>query len=129
MPVGRVETGGVEAPEVDAVAEQLGGGRDAPAPQEREVLGVLDQFGVGAPGCRGFERVHREPLRPGIGLRRVQPMHRVHDDGDACDAAHDASVQARLRVVHVEDVGALAAQDPPQVDHGSRVVPGADRSR
>ena len=53
---------GVEALEVDAVAEQMQlGSRDADAGERLDVLGVLDELRVGARGREALERRRRAP--------------------------------------------------------------------
>lgn len=112
-----VGRGRPEPAEVDAVAEEaeLAAGREPQAAHQLEVLGVLHELDVAAPGGDRLERVDRGPLRPRVVLGGVEAVGGVHDEGDAGDPADDATVDARLRVVGMEHVGPLPAQDRPQL--------------
>ncbi len=111
----------VEAFEVDAVAEQPRVAREVPALHEREVLFVLVQLRVRAPCRRSFDPVHGGAPRPRVVSGRVQPVHGVHHDRHAREAADHASVDAGLGVVGVQDVDRFAREHAAQLTRGAEV--------
>ncbi len=122
-----------EAAEVDAVAEQeRAAPRVQPPPHEqRQILGVLDQLGVGEAGGDALEREHGG-ASGALAVADVQTVVRVHHDRHPGEPSDDAAVDTGLGVVGVDDVEALRPQDPPQVDRGPHVgghVPPAGRRR
>ena len=115
---------GVEAGEVDAVAEQadLAGGDVERVDEGVDVLGVLDEFDVAERGGDPFGGIHRDPSLPAIGGLRPQPVLGVDHERGTGEAGGDASEDARLRVVGVDDVGAQRAQQPQELAERTEVV-------
>ena len=127
--VGR-EPRGVEAGEIDAVAEQLGVAGEVQSLHEREVLGVLEQLGVGAPRRRSPRgRTPRPAWRDRVVVGRVETVHGVDHDRDPRQPPDDAAVQPGLRVVRVQDVDLLAPQDAPELARGAHVGGRVHRAR
>ncbi len=123
-PVG-VDPVGVEALEVGAVAEQLAPpGRDQPdAPGPAQVLLALVQLQVGAAGGQALEGEHGDPLgRPVLG-GGVQAVDGVDDQRHPGQPGRDPPDHPRLGVVGVEQVEALAPQQPHQLGEGPQVGP------
>ncbi len=116
---------GTEPLEVDAVAEvaQLARGDEVAAPQELDVLDVLDQLDVGPARGERLERVHDRTAGQWIVRRRVQAVDGVDDDRHAGEATDDPPVQPGLRVVRVQHRRSLAAQDPPQLARRAEIGP------
>ena len=113
---GGVDAGGVEAVEVDAVAQQgeLAAGY-AEAGQRLEVLLVLDELGVRAGGGQSLEAVDARALGRTVVLGGEEAVLGVHDHRDAGGLGRDAAVDARLGVVGVDDVGLQVPEHPPQL--------------
>ncbi len=115
--------GGAEALQVDAVAEQhqLVAG-NAQTGQHLEVLGVLDQLGSRAQRRRPFEGVDHGPARGPILRAGVEAVHRVDHAGHPGGTGRQPTVQARLGVVGVDDVGFEPPEEPPQFGQGHHVL-------
>ena len=90
--------------------------------QGARVFGVLDQFRVRAGGGDAFRHVHGRAAAPAIGGLGVEAVLRVHHYRNAGQPAGDAAEDARLRVVRVQDVGLLDAQQAHQLPEGAKVV-------
>ena len=60
---------------------------------------------------------------------RPEPVHRVHDARHAREARRHAADHPRLGVVGVDQVEALASQDPDELGEGPRVCAEVPRSR
>ena len=113
----------VEPFEVDAVAEHREPVGRHPQPAEgRQVLRVLQQLGVGARGGEPLEAVDDGPLRPGVLGQGVEPVHRVDDHGDPGQPGGQPTVDARLRVVGVDDGRPEPPEQPDQLDQRPGVL-------
>ena len=112
---------GVEALEVDAVAEEpeLPARRDAEPAHQLQILGVLHELDVAEPRGDRFERVHDRPLGGPVVGSRVEAVGGVHDSGYAGEPAQDPTVDPGLGVVGVEHVGSFRAEDLPQLTGGA----------
>ena len=98
-----------EAVEVDAVAEQRRATRrvQTPADEQRQILGVLDQLGVGEAGGDALEDEH-DGASEAAAVAEVEAVVRVDHDRDTGEPGDDPAVDARLGVVGVDDVDPLA---------------------
>jgi len=117
---------GTEALQIDAVAEQHQlVTRHAQTGQHLKILGILDQLGSRAQRGRPLQGVdHGLPRRP-ILRAGIEAMHRVDHAGHPSGAGSDPSVEARLGVVGVDDVGPKPSEELPQLDERHDVL--ADR--
>ena len=123
-------TARVEPVEIHSVAEMLDlvGVGDPQPSHQRRVLGALDELGVGEAASHGLQGVDHRSLQQRVVGGGVDAVHGVDPDRDAHEPADDPSVDAWLRIVGVEDVGTLPANDLHQLPHGLQIGQGVDAS-
>ena len=122
---GRVEVAGVGAV-AEQVAAALAGQPEAPGPGQ--VLLALVQLQVRAAPGQPLQAEHGRPLAEPVLRRGVEAVHGVDDQRGAGQPGRHPAEHARLGVVGVDQVEALAPQQGDQLGQGAGVgqrVPGA----
>ena len=123
--LGRVEEAGVGAV-AEQVAAALAGQPEAPGPGQ--VLLALVQLQVRAAPGQPLQAEHGRPLAEPVLRRGVEAVHGVDDQRGAGQPGRHPAEHARLGVVGVDQVEALAPQQRHQLGQGADVghrVPGA----
>jgi hypothetical protein len=127
--VGPDDQVGLEPVEVDAVAEDLDLAPRHPESQQcGGILFVLHQLGVGEQGGDPLEHVHGELASPPVLRLRVEAVLGVHHQRHPGRSGGDASVDAGLGVVRVDDVGAEPPEEAVELEQRLGVAAQVGRS-
>ena len=122
----------VESSKIDAVTEiaRPAGRHDAAPAGPLEVLVALEQFEIAEAGGEGLESHHGGSTSEPVVRGGVEAVDGVDDYRDAGCAGDRTADHTRFRIVRVDDVEALSAEDPVEFRGHPRVgdrVPGTAR--
>ena len=127
-PSGLLAASGPKPLQVDAIAEQHQLVPRYPDPLQRvQILRVLDEFRAGAHGGGAFEAVDDGPAESAVLGTGVEAMHGVDHAAHTGGPGRHTSVDARLGVVCVDNVGLQPPKELPQFTQGHDVLGDGNR--